>query len=247
MTYTYKNIIKKYFIIEGITENIKYNIKYKIKNIFICKKILKKYFLPKNFLKKNKKYIIYIKKYIYNKLVYRKNKEGIIFIYYKNKYNLLKLNSNKNKILIILDNIEKPGNIGAIIRTLYGINIKIIILSNYKNNIYNNNIIRSSLGYILNMKIYNDNIININNFIKKNKYKLYITNIYNFKSKKFYKINYKNKKIAILFGSENKGVSNIWYKYKHIKINIPTININSLNVSVAVAIIIYEIYKQNFL
>ncbi|WXB47380.1 MAG: TrmH family RNA methyltransferase [Candidatus Shikimatogenerans sp. Tmey] len=249
MNYTYKKkyIKNKYFIIEGIKENLKYNIKYIIKNIFICKKI----FLLNNknlkIIHKYKKHIIYIKKYIYNKLVYRKNKEGIIFIYYKKKYSLNKINVKKNKILIILDNIEKPGNIGAIIRTLYGLNIKIIILINYKNNIYNNNIIRSSIGYILNIKIIKTKIKNIILFLKKNKYKLYITNIYKKKSKNIYNINYiKNKNIAIVFGSENKGISKNWYKYKHIKINIPTIlNINSLNVSIALSIIIYEIYRQN--
>ncbi|XBT18660.1 MAG: TrmH family RNA methyltransferase [Candidatus Shikimatogenerans sp. Tcar] len=241
-----KNIKNKYFLIEGIKENFKYNIKFKIKNIFICKKIFLYNKINKNFIKKYKKYIIYIKKYIYNKLVYRKNKEGIFFIYYKKKYYLNNINIKKNKILIILDNIEKPGNIGAIIRTLYSLNIKTIILSNYKNNIYNYNIIRSSIGYILNIKIIKDNILNIFNFLKKNKYILYITNIYKNISKNIYNINYKkNKNLAIIFGSENKGISKLWYNYKHIKINIPTIlNINSLNVSIALSIIIYEIYRQ---
>ncbi|XBT18163.1 MAG: TrmH family RNA methyltransferase [Candidatus Shikimatogenerans sp. Tser] len=202
-----KKINKKYFLIEGYQENLNLNSNFKIKNIFICKKI----FLEKNnkFIKKYYKYIIFIKKYIYNKIVYRKNKEGIFVIYYKKKYCLNKINIKKNKILIILDNIEKPGNIGAIIRTLYGFNIKTIILSNYNNNIYNNNIIRSSIGYILNMKIIKSNINDIIKFIYKNKYNLYISNININNSYIFDKINYINKNIAILFGSENKGVSPI--------------------------------------
>ncbi|XCC45286.1 MAG: TrmH family RNA methyltransferase [Candidatus Shikimatogenerans sp. Ttur] len=204
MIYLYNK--KKYFIIEK-KNNIFKKIKYNIKKIFIYKKIFKNYIKYKKILKYNNKNIIYINKKNYKKLIYNKNnKKGILFLYYKNKFSIK--NIKKKKILIILDNIEKPGNIGAIIRILYSMNIKILILSNFKTNIYNNNIIKSSLNYILNIKIYNEKIKNIYNFLKKNNYLLIITNTKKKKSKNIYNINFKKKKkIAIIFGSENKGIN----------------------------------------
>ncbi|XBT18773.1 MAG: TrmH family RNA methyltransferase [Candidatus Shikimatogenerans sp. AspAUS03] len=240
-------LIKNYFIVEGLKENKHYIYNFKIKYIFICK-ILLKNINKIIYLNKFKKKIIYIKKKIYNKIVYRKNKEGIFILYKKKIYNLKTINLFKNKILIILDNIEKPSNIGTIIRTLYGLNIKNLILINYKNNIYNNNIIRSSLGYILKIKIIITKIKQLLYFINKNKIKLYITNTKNKISYNLYKKKFKNKNIAIILGSEKNGISDKWkkYKIKYKNLNIPTININSLNVSIALSIIIYEIFRQNY-
>ncbi|WGH24734.1 MAG: RNA methyltransferase [Candidatus Shikimatogenerans bostrichidophilus] len=237
---------KKIVIVEGYNEILMaLNSKLKLINIIICKSI---------FIKKNIKYsllfknINYINKRNYNKIVYRKNTEGIlgIFKYKKNNYNnKIKSIIKKNNNIIIIDNIEKPGNLGAIIRTVEATSfISCIIISDYKD-IYNPNIIRASLGCVFICPII---ILDFNNIIKYLSKKFYFfgTSIKKNKSFSLYKINFCNyNNIAIIFGNENYGISTRWNKYIFKNINIPTYGkINSLNVSISVSIILFEILRQ---
>ncbi|WGH24919.1 MAG: RNA methyltransferase [Candidatus Shikimatogenerans bostrichidophilus] len=243
--------LQKKIFIEGYRE-IKMAIinNYYINKIFICKPIfIKKNKKLYNFITKYKK-IEFIKKKNYNKLVYRKNIEGIIGIfkapqknYEKEFINLIK---KKKKILFfILDNIEKPGNIGAIIRTIESTNIVDSIIIAGNKDIYNPNIIRASLGCVFILSIIKLPIHIILKYIVKYNISLFGTTI-NKNEKSLYKINFNTyNKIAIIFGNEHSGISKIWFSYIIRQINIPMYGkINSLNVSVAVSIIIFEILRQ---
>ena len=80
-------------------------------------------------------------------------------------------------------------------------------------------------------------------FLKKNKFKIYATSINS--DKIYYNENY-NFPIALVFGSENEGISKFWEENSDVKIKIPMENkIDSLNVSVSCAIILYEINRQS--
>ncbi|WP_185872332.1 TrmH family RNA methyltransferase [Blattabacterium cuenoti] len=248
--YRNKNSISE-FIVEGIQE-FKMAIKGNFfpKKIFICQKIFYKYKsnMNINIIKLYYSIIFFISIKIFKKLAYRENSGGIIALF-KEKFIKNKLKNETitdNSLILILDGIEKPGNIGAILRTSDSAGIHLIILCNMKTYIYNSNVIRSSLGSVFTTKIFIEKMESIFDWLKKNKVKIILTGFYNHKKEKnLYKIKLNYSKLAIIFGSENKGISNFWFKKTETIITIPMFgNVDSLNVSNAISIIIYEIIRQ---
>ncbi|WP_223843698.1 TrmH family RNA methyltransferase [Blattabacterium cuenoti] len=151
----------------------------------------------------------------------------------------------KDYSLLVLDGIENPGNLGAIFRTSLAIGFDMIILSNIKTYIFNPNVIRCSLGYVFSINIYIENKINcVIKWLKKNKFQIFTTGC-NQKSTNLYKCQFTHSKIALVLGSENKGLSHIWFRESHKVLHIPMFGyIDSLNVSNAMSIIGYEIMRQ---
>ncbi|WP_238526740.1 RNA methyltransferase [Blattabacterium sp. (Blaberus giganteus)] len=236
------------FLVEGIKEfemAIKGN--FLPKKIFICEKIFHEYNMIQSFYSK----IFFINIKIFKKLAYRDNSGGIIALFQEKKYmnqlKNIKVDNKNSSLILILDGIEKPGNIGAMLRIADAVNIHIIILCNMKTNVYNSNIIRCSLGSIFTRNIFMEKIESIMDWIQKNKIKIITTGFYKHKKAiNLYHTQFSHSNnIAIVFGSENKGVSNIWLKKANKIITIPMFgNIDSLNVSNAMSIIIYEIIRQ---
>lgn len=236
--------IKSMFVIEGIKEfKMAISTLYQIEEIFICPEI----FNIKYFYLLNKYKITKISEKIFKKISYRKTSGGLIAISKIKKFFLEKINITTKSIILILDKIEKPGNLGSILRSVDAAGIDTVILSDPKTDIFNPNVIRSSIGAVFNINIVIETYKNIIPWLLKNKIKI-ITTAFEKKSKNIFEINFqKIFAIAIIFGSENKGLSNHWIKIKNENIKIPmTGKIDSLNISTALAIIIFEIIRQRF-
>ena len=209
-------------------------------------KILKLYYNP-NIIDFNKVSIdincdiIELSDSVYSKISFRKSSEGLIGVYAMKDY-LLKLDNTNNNLALVLDGIEKPGNLGAILRTCDATNVSVIILTNHKCDIFNPNVIRSSLGAVFSNLIITMGSDDAYTFFKKNNYSIFSTSS---KAKKIYdKVNFKNS-CAIVVGSEQKGISNFWKEKCCELIKLPMLGlINSLNVSVSAAIILYEVNRQ---
>ena len=142
-----------------------------------------------------------------------------------------------NKILI-LDDIQDPGNLGTIIRSCVAFNIDTLVLSENTVDLYNSKVIRASQGMIFKLNIITTNIID---FIKKldDSYKIIGTDVTSGKKIS----NFKNiDKFAIIMGNEGNGLSkearSLCNDYIYIPINS---NCESLNVGVAASIIMYEL------
>ncbi|ACY40512.1 SpoU rRNA methylase family protein [Blattabacterium sp. (Blattella germanica) str. Bge] len=248
-----KDLIKVYkkknypngFLVEGVKEfEMAIEGNFLPQKIFICEKIFHEYDMIKSY--HTMTCLISMK--IFRKLAYRENSGGII-AFFREKSIIDKLINEKitnNSLILILDGIEKPGNIGAMLRTADAAGIHIIILCNMKTHIYNSNVIRCSLGSVFTRKIFIEKMGSIISWLQENKVKIVGTGFYNHqKAKNLYKtkLNYSN--LAIIFGSENKGISNIWFNIANKIITIPMFgNVDSLNVSHAMSIIIYEIIRQ---
>ena len=142
----------------------------------------------------------------------------------------------------MLDDIQDPGNLGTILRTVDSIGLKQIIVSNKTADAYNPKVVRSTMGAIFRV-----NIIKVNDLeetlkqIKKHKYKTVVTIPQT--NKTIYEINY-NKK-AIIIGNEANGVKEEIIKKADEKVNIPMPGkAESLNASVATGIVLYEYIRQ---
>ena len=154
-----------------------------------------------------------------------------------------KLDESKINLALVLDGIEKPGNIGAILRTCDSADVDIIVLNNEKCDLYNPNVIRSSLGSIFSQKIMSMKSNDTVDFLKDNKFKIYSTSLASKNS--IEKIKFSNSS-AIVLGSESSGISKFWLNNSDELIKIPMLGkVDSLNVSVSAAITLYEVNRQN--
>lgn len=228
------------FIIEGVQE-----FALAVKSNFTINKIFFRERKPLNFdvNLSNKIETFYLKKKLFDFLSYRNNSSKLIAVANKKKYTLNSIFLKKNSIILIIENIEKPGNLGAILRTADGMGVSGIILIDSKINIFNSNVIRSSVGSIFNLPIAKTNKEEAIKFLIKNKFKLYNT-IISKTSKNYLDICYSGN-IAIAFGSESKGLSDNWKSHpgKEICIKMKGKN-DSFNLSVSVGIILSEVVRQ---
>ncbi len=141
----------------------------------------------------------------------------------------------------ILDNIQDPGNLGAIIRSAVAFNIDSIILSNDTVDLYNDKVIRASEGMLFNANFIKGNLKEIIPDLKNKGYKIYGTNVNNGDHLKNIDFSLKT---GIIMGNEGQGMKKELEKYCDNMINIPiSSECESLNVAVATSIIFYEINR----
>ncbi|MDR3258447.1 MAG: RNA methyltransferase [Fusobacteriaceae bacterium] len=206
-------------LLENVSFSEKYN--YKLNNLQ-CKKIT-----------------VPIK--IFSQLTTQKNSQGILFVY---NYINEKLSDYSDNI-VILDKISDPGNLGTIIRLIDAVGYKDIILTNNCVDIFNEKVVRSSMGSILNINYTIMNPEKILELLKNNYYKILATNI-NKNSVSYEKMQLETKN-AFIFGNEGDGVSDIFLENCDENIIIPIYGMaESLNVSVACGIILYKSKELQF-
>jgi len=141
----------------------------------------------------------------------------------------------------ILDNIQDPGNLGAVIRSAVAFNIDSIILSNDTVDLYNDKVIRASEGMLFNANFIKGNLKEIIPDLKNKGYKIYGTNVNNGDHLKNIDFSLKT---GIIMGNEGQGMKKELEKYCDNMINIPiSSECESLNVAVATSIIFYEINR----
>lgn len=187
----------------------------------------------------NEKYDVdtyYVSDKVINKISKQKSGTNVIAVCEK-----LKEKKIGNKILI-LDNIQDPGNLGTIIRSAVAFNIDTIVLSLDTVDLYNDKVIRSSEGMMFNINIIKKDLNSFINELKSNDYEIIGTNVS--KGKDINDINLKSK-FAILMGNEGTGLKvelqELCDEFLYIKMNELC---ESLNVGVATSIILYEIAKR---
>jgi len=145
-------------------------------------------------------------------------------------------------LILVVEGIEKPGNIGAMIRSADAANIDAIILADPKTDQYNPNVIRSSVGGVFTKNIVISSSEEIIAFFKKNNIKMYAATLQN--SNLYTNQNY-TEASAIIVGTEANGLTQIWRDHSTKNINIPMQGeIDSMNVSVAAAVILFEAKRQ---
>ena len=230
------------FIIEGI-KLLKEAIqeKAKIKIIVVCDDCEKNGTLDKKLLYEIAKYnCIYVTEKVFNLITDVSNPQGVLAVVEKNN-NIKDINFNDDLILI-LDNLQDPGNLGTIIRTLDSINLKQIIISKGSGDVFNPKVVRSSIGSIFRVKVLeSDNLEKTIKELKKHKFTVMATDL-NTNSSIY---DEKYSKCAIIIGNEANGVSEEILNLADKKIKIPMLGkTESLNASVATGIILYEYVRQ---
>jgi len=190
----------------------------------------------------NKVLIIKVSEEVFKKISYRDHPDGFLALAKPNEIKLENIKLSKTPFIIIVDKIEKPGNLGAILRTADAVKADAVITCDPKTDLYNPNVIRASMGTLFTNQVVISNADKVINWLKKNKIKIYISYV---NAKKIYtEVNY-NKSLAIIMGTEDTGLGEEWIKVADEKLRIPMKGkIDSLNVSVSTAIIAYEAIRQ---
>jgi RNA methyltransferase, TrmH family len=223
----------EYFLIDGLREiSEAYNNDYYIEELFFCQELIKK---ELNFnIKKTK-----LSKTVFLKIAYPQNPDGWLALAKPKEHTLENINPN---LIIILEAIEKPGNLGAIIRTARATNVDLIILNDQSLDLYNPNTIKSSTGSVFSVPVISLSQEETIKYLKRKKIKSLATSLG--AKRNIFKYNLKEK-IAFIFGSEANGLSKAWLQKADDLVKIPMENeIDSLNVSVSVAVSIYETKRQ---
>lgn len=187
-----------------------------------------------------KKDCIYVSEKVFESITDVTNPQGILAII--NKQNAEEQINYNEDIIVVLDGIQDPGNLGTILRTIDSVGLTQVILSENTADSYNPKVVRSTMGAIHRVKILKtNNIIETLKNVQKNKYKVISTSLQTDKS--IYDIEYK--KLAIVIGNEANGVSEEVLKLSDAKIKIPMLGkTESLNAAVATGVILYE-YVRN--
>ena len=187
--------------------------------------------------------LIKVSKDVYQKLAYRTTTEGVIAVAKTKSHelNTIKFKS-ENPLILVAEAPEKPGNIGAILRTADAAGVDAVIIANPKTDLYNPNIIRSSVGCIFTNQIAIGSTSEIISFLKEQNIAIYCAAL---QASKIYTTQDFTKPTAIVVGTEATGLSNEWLEKSTQNILIPmTGEIDSMNVSVAAGILIFEACRQ---
>ena len=234
--------ISKEFIIEGI-KLIKEAIEEKanIKQIVICDNCQNTDIIPKELMYEIAKYeCVYVTENILKTMSDVNAPQGILaIISMNNKNNEIDYSQD---IIVALDDIQDPGNLGTILRTVDSVGLNQILVSKGTADCYNPKVVRSTMGAIFRVKIIEcENLEKTLKEVRKHKFKLVVTSLQTEKS--LYDVKFDKKVIVI--GNEANGVEPNIQDMADEKIKIPMLGkTESLNASVATGIVLYEYVRQ---
>ncbi|WP_293871937.1 RNA methyltransferase [Flavobacterium sp.] len=232
------------FIIEGKRE-IELAIKgnYEIETILICNELISEN--SPTILSLRAQSIsesIEISKEVYQKLAYRDTTEGILAVAKTKSLQLSELKLPTNPLILVMEAIEKPGNIGAILRTCDAANVDAVLIANPKTDLYNPNTVRSSVGCLFTNQIATGTTEEVIDFLIKNSINFFSATLQN--SISYHTQDYTTP-TALVVGTEATGLTELWREKATQNIIIPMQGeIDSMNVSVAAAILIFEAKRQ---
>jgi len=212
-----------------------------IKLIVVCEENANSGSIDKKLLYEIAKYeCIYVSKKVFDLISEVKTPQGILAVIEKN--NSEDKIDYKQDVIVVLDGIQDPGNLGTILRTIDSVGLNQVIVSKETADAYNPKVVRSTMGAIFRVNIIeSENLIDTLKNMKKHKYKVMATSLETPNS--IYDVEYNRKVIVI--GNEANGVSQEILDYADEKIKIPMLGkTESLNASVATAVILYE-YVRN--
>lgn len=231
------------FVIEGIRElQLALEAGYIIETLCYCEALTPLDRLPKvaNSAHVN---VISVSLPVYQKMAHRQTTEGVIAICRAKNHTLANLQLQTEKpFILVAEAPEKPGNIGALLRTADAANLDAVLIANPKTDLYNPNIIRSSVGCLFSRKVAMGSSSEILAYLEKQRIKIYCAAL---GSSMEYTLADFTGATAIVVGTEDVGLSNQWLTEATQNIIIPMEGkIDSLNVSVSAAILIFEGKRQ---
>lgn len=185
--------------------------------------------------------IVPVARYVFEKMAYRDNTDGLLALAVPPRRTLGELRLGPNPLLVVLESPEKPGNIGAILRTADAAGADAVIVCDEKTDLYNPNVIRASLGCVFTLQTAACALEDAIAFLKRGGIQPYAASPAALQP--YYDAEFE-KPSAIVLGSETDGLSRIWLE-QAAPVTIPMSGkADSLNLSAAAAILIFEAKRK---
>ena len=232
------------FVIEGIRELcLADEMGYEITQLFVCEELLiydEVYNIRKCKLQGTETFTV--TKQVYESVAYRGTTEGVIATAHPRAHTLDMLKLASDPLILVIEGVEKPGNLGAMLRTCDAVKIDAVIICDTKTDIYNPNVIRSSIGTVFTNQIAVASASDVITFLRDNGIKTYAADLNVTES--YYQKDFTTA-TAIVVGDEANGLSSEWVQAADERIKIPMLGrIDSLNVSVSAAVLLYDAVRQ---
>ena len=233
---------KGLFVVEGRRELLHcIEAGYEPHTVFICPEILQKTDFEEIASKCNCPYME-IPQHLYDKVAYRGGTEGVIAELHCKEMSLENLQLKQNPLVVVLEAVEKPGNLGAVLRSADASGVDAVIVCDPLTDMYNPNLIRSSIGAIFTVPVATASSEDTIKWLKSNGIKIYTAQLQD--SEWYYDTDMKGS-TAIVMGTEATGLTDAWRKAADAHIKIPMLGkLDSLNVSVSAAILMFEAVRQ---
>lgn len=231
------------FILEGARElSLALSSGYIVDSVFVCPELFSKSDYP-NVLDSIANNLVYeVSGQVFEKIAYREGSDGILALLKPKVHHLSGLELPENPFVIILEAVEKPGNLGAILRTADAAQADAVIICDPLTDVYNPNTIRSGVGCVFTVQTAICSSTEALEWLKEKQIKSYAAELK--ASDWYHEVDYRTP-TAIVMGTEADGLTEFWLKNVDRRIKIPMRGkIDSLNVSVSTAVITFEAMRQ---
>ncbi|WKZ34348.1 MAG: RNA methyltransferase [Anaerolineales bacterium] len=179
---------------------------------------------------------------VFEKISYRDNPDGWLGIFPTPKTSLEDLRLSTSPLVIVAESIEKPGNLGAILRTADAAGVDAVLVCDPRVDIWNPNVIRASRGAVFTVPTVEIEAPNALAWLRSKEMRILAATP---SAEMLYTDVNLRGPAALAVGTEDEGLTDFWMQNADVKVGIPMIGrVNSLNVSIATALITYEIVRQ---
>ena len=183
-----------------------------------------------------------VSKAVYEKVAYRGSTEGIIAEVRTRQLSLTDLRLPEQPLVVVLERVEKPGNLGAVLRSADAAGVDAVIVCDPLTDLYNPNLIRSSVGAFFSVPCVACTSEACIGFLKQRGIQILTAQLQD--SHLYYDTDMR-RATAIVMGTEATGLTSQWREAADAHIRIPMLGrIDSLNVSVSAAVLMYEAVRQ---
>ena len=213
---------------------------YRMGNLFFCEELItpdevKSLSSPDTLL-------IPVSRDVFEKVAIRESSGGVLAVAEQKTHRLDAIRLGPNPLILILESVEKPGNLGAILRTADAAGLDAVIICDPKTDFYNPNVIRSSIGCLFTNQVASATSEDTLAWLRNNNIVMYSTHLN--ASRQYHTVDY-TMPCAIVMGTEATGLSDTWTSSGQTPVIIPMKGkVDSMNVSTAAAVIVFEARRQ---
>ncbi len=231
------------FVIEGARElSLALEGSYEVAEVYVCRELFSRSRYPDVLDSIPGKLISEISPQVFEKIAYRENSDGIVALARPKSHGLGDLKLTGNPFLIILESVEKPGNLGAVLRTADAAAVDAVIVCDPRTDLYNPNVIRSGVGTLFTVQTALCTSVEAWEWLAQNNIASFAAEL---QAAEFYQQCDFTGPSAIVMGTEAEGLTAFWLDNATKRIKIPMRGkIDSLNVSVSTAVLTFEAMRQ---
>ena len=215
---------------------------YEVDSIFCCQELTEADDMFMQQLANINSPLSIVDKRVYERMAYRGSTEGVVALVRTKSRRLEDLQLGEHPLIIVLERVEKPGNLGAVLRSADAAKADAVIVCDPLTDLYNPNLIRSSIGAIFTVPTVACSSEECISFLKKRNIRILTAQLQD--SRLYYDTDMREA-TAIVMGTESTGLTNQWREAADAHIRIPMLGrLDSLNVSVSAAILLFEAVRQ---